>query len=125
MGDLEVDSDEDCIAEVKRYLGFFPQSCEQPPPRREPSDLVDRMDDELLDILPDSPRKPYDMYDVIARIDDGDWFDLKPRWARTIITCLARMGGRPVGIVANQPKYLGRHPRERLRGQGRALREPQ
>ena len=48
------------------------------------------------------------MYDVIARIvDDGDWFDLKPRWARTIITCLARMGGRPVGIVANQPKHLG------------------
>ena len=48
------------------------------------------------------------MYDVIAPIvDDGDWFDLKPRWARTIITCLARMGGRPVGIVANQPKHLG------------------
>ena len=66
------------------------------------------MDEELLDILPDSPRKPYDMYDVIRRIvDDGEWFDLKPRWARTIITCLARMGGRPVGIVANQPKQLG------------------
>ena len=66
------------------------------------------MDEELLDVLPDSPRKPYDMYDVIRRIvDDGDWFDLKPRWARTIITCLARMGGRPVGIVANQPKHLG------------------
>src|SRR3981081_2109400 len=66
------------------------------------------MDEELLDILPESPRKPYDMYDVIRRIvDDGDWFDIKPRWARTIITCLARMGGRPVGIVANQPKQLG------------------
>jgi methylmalonyl-CoA decarboxylase subunit alpha len=108
VGDLEVDSDEDCIAAIKSYLGFFPQSCEQPPPRREPSDPVDRMDEELLDILPDSPRKPYDMYDVIARVvDDGDWFDVKPRWARTIITCLARMGGRPVGIVANQPKHLG------------------
>jgi methylmalonyl-CoA decarboxylase subunit alpha len=108
VGDLEVDSDEDCIAAIKGYLSFFPQSCEQPPPRREPSDPVDRMDEELLDILPDSPRKPYDMYDVIERIvDDGDWFDMKPRWARTIITCLARMGGRPVGIVANQPKHLG------------------
>ncbi len=75
---------------------------------REPADPVERMDEELLDVLPDSPRKPYDMYDVIGRIvDDGDWFDLKPRWARTIITCLARMGGRPVGIVANQPKHLG------------------
>ena len=48
------------------------------------------------------------MYEVIRRIvDDGEWFDLKPRWARTIITCLARMGGRPVGIVANQPRHLG------------------
>jgi methylmalonyl-CoA decarboxylase subunit alpha len=108
VGDLEVESDEDCIAAVKSYLSFFPQHCEEPPPRREPSDPVDRMDEELLDILPDSPRKPYDMYDVIGRlVDDGDWFDLKPRWARTIITCLARMGGRPVGIVANQPKHLG------------------
>jgi acetyl-CoA carboxylase carboxyltransferase component len=108
VGDLEVDSDEDCITAVKSYLSFFPENCEQPPPRREPSDPVDRMDEGLLDVLPDSPRKPYDMYDVIGRIvDDGDWFDLKPRWARTIITCLARMGGRPVGIVANQPKHLG------------------
>ena len=108
VGDVEVDSDEDCIAAVKSYLSFFPQNCEEAPPRREPTDPVDRMDEELLDILPDSPRKPYDMYDVIGRIvDDGYWFDTKPRWARTIITCLARMGGRPVGIVANQPKHLG------------------
>ena len=77
-------------------------------PARARADPVDRMDEELLDILPDSPRHPYDMYDVIRRIvDDGEWFDLKPRWARTIITCLARMGGRPVGIVANQPRHLG------------------
>jgi acetyl-CoA carboxylase carboxyltransferase component len=108
VGDLEVDSDEDCIAAVKGYLSFFPQNCEESPPKRELSDPVERLDEELLDILPDSPRKPYDMYDVIGRIvDHGDWFDLKPRWARTIITCLARMGGRPVGIVANQPKHLG------------------
>jgi acetyl-CoA carboxylase carboxyltransferase component len=108
VADLEVGSDEECIQAIKDYLSYFPQNCEQPPPRREPRDLVDRMDDDLLDILPDSPRHPYDMYDVIRRIvDDGEWFDLKPRWARTIITCLARMGGRPVGIVANQPRHLG------------------
>src|SRR5829696_5610692 len=108
VGDLEVESDEDCIRAVKDYLSFFPQNCEEAPPRREPADPVDRMEEDLLEILPDSPRKPYGMYDVIKRIvDDGDWFDLKPRWARTIITCLARMGGRPVGIVANQPKHLG------------------
>jgi acetyl-CoA carboxylase carboxyltransferase component len=108
VGDLEIESDEDCIEAVRSYLSFFPSNCEQPPPKREPSDPVERMDEELLDVLPDSPRKPYDMYDVIRRIvDDGEWFDLKPRWARTIVTCLARMGGRPVGIVANQPKHLG------------------
>jgi acetyl-CoA carboxylase carboxyltransferase component len=108
VGDLEVASDEECIQAIRGYLSFFPQNCEEAPPRREPSDPVDRMDDDLLDILPDSPRHPYDMYEVIGRIvDDGEWFDLKPRWARTIITCLARMGGRPVGIVANQPRHLG------------------
>jgi acetyl-CoA carboxylase carboxyltransferase component len=107
VGDLEVDSDEACIQAIKDYLSYFPSNCEQAPPRREPSDPVDRRDEELLDILPESPRKPYDMYDVIGHIvDDGEWFDLKPRFARTIITCLARMGGRPVGIVANQPKHL-------------------
>ena len=59
-------------------------------------------------MLPESNRKPYDMYEVIRRIvDDGEYFDIKGQWAKTIITCFARFGGRPVGIVANQPKQLG------------------
>src|SRR2546430_5550194 len=108
VADLEVGSDEECIEAIKAYLSFFPSHCEEPPPRRDPDDPVDRMDEELLDVLPDSNRKPYDMYDVIRRIvDDGEYFDIKPRFAKTIITCLARMGGRPVGIVASQPKPLG------------------
>ena len=108
VGDLEVDSDEECIEAIKTYLSFMPQNCEEKPPLRETSDPIDRMDEDLLDVLPESPRKPYDMYDVIRRIvDDGFYFDLKPRFARTLITCLARMGGRPIGIVANQPKHLG------------------
>jgi acetyl-CoA carboxylase carboxyltransferase component len=108
VGDLEVESDEECIQAIKDYLSYFPSHCEEPPPLREGSDPLSRGDEDLLDVLPESPRKPYDMYDVIRRIvDDGVWFDLKPRFARTIITCLARMGGRPVGIVANQPKHLG------------------
>jgi acetyl-CoA carboxylase carboxyltransferase component len=108
VGDLEVGSDEDCIQAVKDYLSFFPSHCEEPPPRRESADPVDRGDDELLDVLPETNRKPYDMYDVIRRIvDDGEWFDLKGQWAKTIITCLARMDGRPVGIVASQPRHLG------------------
>ena len=108
VADLEVASDEDCIRAIKDYLSYFPPNCDERPPVRASEDPADRMDDELLDVLPASGRQPYDMYDVIRRIvDDGVWFDLKPRFARTIITCLARMGGRPVGIVANQPKHLG------------------
>jgi acetyl-CoA carboxylase carboxyltransferase component len=108
VGDLEVKSDEECIQAIKDYLSFFPQNCEQAPPIRATDDPVDRMEEDLLDVLPPSNRQPYDMYEVIRRIvDDGFWFDVKPRFARTIITCLARMGGRPVGIVANQPKQLG------------------
>jgi acetyl-CoA carboxylase carboxyltransferase component len=108
VGDLEVASDEECIERIKEYLSYFPSSCEQPPPVLAGADPIERGDEDLLDVLPDSNRKPYDMYDVIRRIvDDGRYFDLKPQWARTIITCLARFGGRPAGIVANQPKHLG------------------
>jgi len=108
VGDLEVADDPECIERIKQYLSYFPSNCEQAPPVVPSSDPVERGDEELLDILPDSNRKPYDMYEVIRRIvDDGVHFDLKPQWAKTIITCLARFGGRPAGIVANQPRQLG------------------
>jgi acetyl-CoA carboxylase carboxyltransferase component len=108
VGDLVVADDEECIARIKQYLSFFPSHCQEAPPRRAATDPADRMDEELLDVLPESNRKPYDMYDVIRRIvDGGEWLDLKPQWAKTIITCLARMDGRPVGIVASQPRQLG------------------
>src|SRR3954447_2796087 len=108
VGDMEVDSDEDCIAAIKEYLSYFPSHNQEPPPVVDCSDPVDRMDEGLLDVLPESNRKPYDMYGVIERIvDDGAYLDIKRQFAKTIITVLARMGGRPVGIVANQPKQLG------------------
>jgi len=108
VGDIEVADDEECIAVIKRYLSFFPSHCEERPPVRPVSDPVDRGEDALLDVLPETNRKPYDMYEVIRAIaDDGELLDVKGAWARTMITCLARMGGRPVGIVANQPKHLG------------------
>src|SRR5436309_7278685 len=66
------------------------------------------MSENLLDIVPESSRHPYDMYEVIREIvDDGEILDIKPKFAKTLITCLARFGGRPAGIVANQPKQLG------------------
>ena len=108
VGDLEVPDDEACIDAVKTYLSFFPSNCEEKPPIREVSDPIDRRSEKLLEIVPESPRHPYDMYDVIAEIvDDGEYFDIKPKFAKTIITCLARFGGQPCGIVASQPKQLG------------------
>jgi acetyl-CoA carboxylase carboxyltransferase component len=108
VGDMEVASDEECIERIRQYLSFMPQSCEQRPPILTVSDPIDRREEDLLDVLPDSNRKPYDMYEVIGRIvDGGEWFDMKGQWARTIITCFARFGGLPAGIVANQPKQLG------------------
>jgi len=108
VADLEVASDEDCIQAIKDYLSFMPQNCEERAPLRATADPPGRMDEELLDVLPESNRKPYDMYEVIRRVvDDGSYFDMKPQFAKTVITCFARMGGRSVGIVASQPKQLG------------------
>jgi acetyl-CoA carboxylase carboxyltransferase component len=108
VGDLEVGDDAECIDAIRRYLSFFPSHCDEAPPQRPPADPVQRADDELLDVLPESTRAAYDMYEIIRRIvDDGEYFDLKGRWARSIITCLARFGGRPAGIVASQPRHLG------------------
>src|SRR5947208_14366754 len=91
VADLEVASDQECIQAIKDYLSYFPSNCEEAPPRRETSDSVERMEEELLDVLPESNRKPYDMYELIRRIvDDGEVFDMKPQFAKTIVTCLAR-----------------------------------
>ena len=107
VGDLEVADDEECIAAIRTYLSYFPSSWEEKPPQRASEDPAERMSERLMEIVPASNRKPYDMYEVIAEIvDDGEWFDLKPRFARSVITCFARLGGQPVGIVANQPKHL-------------------
>jgi methylmalonyl-CoA decarboxylase subunit alpha len=108
VGDCEVPDDSACIAAVKKYLSFFPSNSDEMPPVKPTQDPVDRRDDALLDVLPETNRKPYDMYKLIKLlVDDGDYLDIKPRFARNIITCLARVGGRSVGVVANQPNYLG------------------
>jgi acetyl-CoA carboxylase carboxyltransferase component len=108
VGDVEVESEAACVELIKDYLSFFPQHCEEAPPIVTATDPVDRRDDALLDIVPDSARASYDMLDVVRRVvDDGRLLELKPRWARSIVTGLARLGGRPVGIVANNPRHLG------------------
>jgi acetyl-CoA carboxylase carboxyltransferase component len=108
VGDGEFEDDAACIAAVKKYLSYLPSNCDEEPPVAASTDPVDRRDESLLDLLPESTRKPYDMYKLVRSVvDDGDIFDIKPRFARSIITCFARLGGRSIGIVANQPNHLG------------------
>src|SRR6185503_14032013 len=100
--------DDECIKVIKQYLSYFPSNCQEKPPIVATKDPVNRRDEALLDLVPESTRQAYDMYDVIKYlVDDGKWLDIKPRFGRSIITCLARIGGKSVGIVANQPNWLG------------------
>ena len=95
------------------------------PTRRsiETRDPRDRMDVELDDVVPDEPAKPYDMHDVLRRVvDDGGFLEIQPAWAANILVGFARLGGRAVGIVAQQPAVLRRRARHRCVGEGRALR---
>jgi acetyl-CoA carboxylase carboxyltransferase component len=108
VGDIEVKDDAECIASIKEYLSFMPSSCNEKPPIVACTDPVDRREEKLLDLLPESARQAYDMHDLIRPIvDNGRFFDVKPKFARAIITGLARIGGRPCGIVANNPKQMG------------------
>jgi acetyl-CoA carboxylase carboxyltransferase component len=105
VADLEVADDRACIAAVKEYLSYFPTSnLEQPPAL--PCDGRDHGRG-AGSLVPDSAPR-YDMKKVIEHlVDHGRVFEIKPGWARNLITGLCRLGGRPVGIVANQPMVLG------------------
>src|SRR4051812_17107534 len=108
VADLEVASDAECIAAVREYLSYFPSRCGEKPPRQAASDPPDRRDEKLLDIVPENPRQAYDVHKVIkAVVDDGRLFEMKPKWARNIVTALARIDGYPIGVVANNPMYTG------------------
>ena len=108
VADREMKDDEECIAAIREYLGFFPSSNLEKPPIAEVSDPIDRRGESLYDIVPANPRQAYDIHKVIAELaDDGHFFPMKPEWARNVVTGFARFGGRPTGIVANQPKFLG------------------
>ncbi|MGI8407535.1 MAG: acyl-CoA carboxylase subunit beta [Actinomycetota bacterium] len=108
VADLEVPDDESCLEAVRKYLSFFPSSNLEGAPVLPVGDPLERRAESLYDIVPANPRQAYDVVKVIKEIvDDGDFFPMKPDWARNVVTGLARIGGRSVGIVANQPKFLG------------------
>src|SRR5207302_6497723 len=108
VADLEVADDRECIEVVRTYLGYFPSSNVDRPPVHDISDPVDRRCEDLYDIVPANPRQAYDVRKVIKVLaDDGDFFAMKPEWARSIVTGFARFGGRPCGSVADQPMLRG------------------
>ncbi|MCZ6645701.1 MAG: propionyl-CoA carboxylase [SAR324 cluster bacterium] len=101
-------SEEDCLAMIKRFLGFMPQNVWEAPPVLPASDPPQRQEEELLSIIPPDRRRPYNMHKLIGLVVDRDSsFEIQPSFGRSVITCLARLGGYPVGIVANNPMVYG------------------
>ena len=108
-GDLEVATDEECIKAIKQYLAFFPQNCDHKPPRKEWSGNSEALiADGILNVIPDNPREAYDMHDLIKYIvDDGYFFEIKPKWGRNMIVAFGRIAGYAIGILANNPMFYG------------------
>jgi propionyl-CoA carboxylase beta chain len=99
--------DAECLAMIRELFGFLPSNNVDDPPRRVPADPWDRADSSLNAIIPEDPMVPYDMKDVIhSVVDDADFFEVHEYYAKNIVVGFARLDGRPVGIVANQPAFL-------------------
>lgn len=108
VGDLEVVDDAACLDAIRTYLSFFPSHSAQDPPHGPVSDPPERDCEHVENLVPAAMNQGYDMRRVIHDIvDDHEVFEIKPRWARNLITALARIGGYSVGIVANQPMVMG------------------
>lgn len=101
------DTEEETLEGIRKLMTYIPQNNQEDPPLIKATDPPDRMDPELDDIVPENPNEPYDMKDVIKRVvDDGEFFEIHQQYAPNIIIGFARMGGRSVGIVAQQPAFL-------------------
>ncbi|HJV03639.1 MAG TPA: acyl-CoA carboxylase subunit beta [Actinomycetota bacterium] len=101
------EDEEDCLQQVRYLLSFLPSNNMEDPPSYAPSDDAERRAPELDELVPDSPREPYDMKTAIRGVvDNGHFYEVFPLWAMNIVVGFARLDGRSVGIVANQPKVL-------------------
>ena len=102
-----VDTEEEGLTLIRKLISFMPQNNLEEAPQLVCEDPIDRLDDVLNDIIPDSPNKSYDMYDVIGTIiDNGEFLEVHKDYAQNIIVGFARFNGMSVGIVANQPKVM-------------------
>jgi len=101
------DTEEEGLMLIRKLLSYLPQNNLEDPPLAYCQDPIDRLDDNLNDIIPENPNKPYDVKDVIHSIvDDGEFMEVHRNYAQNIVVGFARFNGMPVGIVANQPAYL-------------------
>jgi acetyl-CoA carboxylase carboxyltransferase component len=107
--DNAVDSEDECFAAVRKFLSFMPQNVWEAPPVVPNDDPIDRCEDKLLDIVPKKRTRPYNMHKLVDMVFDKDSvFEIQPTYGKAAITSLARLGGYPVGIVANNPMiYAG------------------
>ncbi len=101
------ENEEHCIEYIKTLLSYLPSNNLDDPPRIETGDDPNRMDEELVNILPDESDKPYDMKEIILHVvDNGEFLEVHEHWARNIVVGFARLDGYPVGVIGNQPKIL-------------------
>ncbi len=101
------EDEEDCFGQIRKLLSFLPANNLENPPVAETGDDPGRMDESLNDLLPDNPNMAYNMLDVITRVvDNGEFFQTMPHYAMNILTGYARVNGRVIGIIANQPKVM-------------------
>jgi propionyl-CoA carboxylase beta chain len=107
VGHFIAPDDAACLRMIRELLSYLPQNNRDEAPRRACSDPIDRMDVQLDSLVPAEANQPYDIKDVIHRVvDDGDFFEVHEHFARNIVVGFARMDGRSIGVVANQPAYL-------------------
>jgi propionyl-CoA carboxylase beta chain len=107
VADLAVEDDIEALLEARRFVGFLPSSNRAKAPRRMTSDPWNREEPSLDTLVPANPNKPYDMLELVSKVvDDGEFFELQPDFARNIIIGFGRLDGGTVGIVANQPMVL-------------------
>jgi propionyl-CoA carboxylase beta chain len=107
VGHFLAHNDAECLRMIRELLSYLPPNNRDDPPRVESSDPVDRADPELDRIVPEESNQPYDIKDVVRRVvDDGNFFEVQEHFAQNLVIGFARMDGRPLGIVANQPAHL-------------------
>ncbi len=101
------ESEPACLEKLRELFHYVPQNNLEDPPRGSADDPADRMDEALLDVVPDNPNKPYDVHNVIARVvDEGSFYEVHAEYAKNIVVGFAHLGGNTIGIIANQPAVL-------------------